>query len=249
MPHHRDPAVEQRVSAQDDPPAPGSVTSTRSPWQFAPPRTRARRWSTSPRSPACRPRTRRPLPRGRAGLRGGRQERRRRRRRGKRRRARPVPRAESAADPARPGQPDWDAVKVVVSPSWYDDYVLTVGSVDPHGRRRGSALPGRGWTSPRPARGSSRWTPTARVLIDTPPASAARGRFRERAMRHRWSAARRVGAVARAPADGETGDATHRGHRTPSAGRVGSCVGHGVVDALAAVSGRPSSRPPSELVT
>jgi membrane-anchored mycosin MYCP len=35
-----------------------------------------------------------------------------------------------AGDPARPGLPDWDAVKVVVSPSWYDDYVLTVGSVD-----------------------------------------------------------------------------------------------------------------------
>lgn len=33
------------------------------------------------------------------------------------------------ADPARPGQPDWDNVNVVVSPGWYDDYVLTVGSV------------------------------------------------------------------------------------------------------------------------
>ncbi len=32
-------------------------------------------------------------------------------------------------DPAQPGRPNWDAVNVVVSPSWYDDYVLTVGSV------------------------------------------------------------------------------------------------------------------------
>lgn len=37
------------------------------------------------------------------------------------------------ADPARPGKPDWESVKVVVSPAWYDDYVLTVGSVDLEG--------------------------------------------------------------------------------------------------------------------
>ncbi len=37
------------------------------------------------------------------------------------------------ADPAHPGQPDWNSVKVVVSPAWYDEYVLTVGSVDPQG--------------------------------------------------------------------------------------------------------------------
>lgn len=37
------------------------------------------------------------------------------------------------ADPAHPGQPDWDSVNVVVSPAWYDDYVLTVGSVDAMG--------------------------------------------------------------------------------------------------------------------
>ena len=36
-------------------------------------------------------------------------------------------------DPTQPGQPDWDRVKVVVSPAWYDDYVLTVGSVDANG--------------------------------------------------------------------------------------------------------------------
>lgn len=36
-------------------------------------------------------------------------------------------------DLAHPGQPDWESVKVVVSPAWYDDYVLTVGSVDPQG--------------------------------------------------------------------------------------------------------------------
>ncbi|MDH6244724.1 type VII secretion-associated serine protease mycosin [Mycobacterium sp. OTB74] len=36
-------------------------------------------------------------------------------------------------DPKRPGIPDWDTVRTVVSPAWYDDYVLTVGSVGPDG--------------------------------------------------------------------------------------------------------------------
>ncbi len=36
-------------------------------------------------------------------------------------------------DPRRQNEPDWDGVKVVVSPGWYDDYVLTVGSVGPDG--------------------------------------------------------------------------------------------------------------------
>lgn len=36
-------------------------------------------------------------------------------------------------NPTRPGSPDWDDVEVVVSPAWYDDYVLTVGSIGPDG--------------------------------------------------------------------------------------------------------------------
>lgn len=36
--------------------------------------------------------------------------------------------------PAGASAPDWDAVTTVVSPAWYDDYVLTVGSVAADGR-------------------------------------------------------------------------------------------------------------------
>ena len=36
-------------------------------------------------------------------------------------------------DPAGPAQPDWNSVRVVVSPAWYDQYVLTVGSVGADG--------------------------------------------------------------------------------------------------------------------
>jgi membrane-anchored mycosin MYCP len=32
-------------------------------------------------------------------------------------------------NPPRPGTPDWSDVNTVVTPGWYDDYVLTVGSV------------------------------------------------------------------------------------------------------------------------
>lgn len=45
-------------------------------------------------------------------------------------------------DPDRPGQPDWATVKTVVSPAWYDDYVLTVGSVDHAGRPSAFTLAG-----------------------------------------------------------------------------------------------------------
>lgn len=33
-------------------------------------------------------------------------------------------------NPTRPGQPDWAGVRTVVTPGWYDDLVLTVGSVE-----------------------------------------------------------------------------------------------------------------------
>ena len=45
-------------------------------------------------------------------------------------------------DPARPGQPIWTTVRTVVSPAWYDDYVLTVGSVDHAGRPSAFTLAG-----------------------------------------------------------------------------------------------------------
>jgi membrane-anchored mycosin MYCP len=45
-------------------------------------------------------------------------------------------------DAAHVGRPDWDGVAMVVSPSWYDDYVLTVGSVGPDGRPSDFTLAG-----------------------------------------------------------------------------------------------------------
>lgn len=52
------------------------------------------------------------------------------------------PRQNPPPDPTRPGQPNWDTVDVVVTPAWYDDYVLTVGSVDRTGRPSAFTLSG-----------------------------------------------------------------------------------------------------------
>lgn len=40
------------------------------------------------------------------------------------------------------GEMSWDAATVAVSPAWYDDYVLTVGSVDHHGAPSSFSLAG-----------------------------------------------------------------------------------------------------------
>ncbi len=42
----------------------------------------------------------------------------------------------------RRGNPDWSDVRTVVSPGWYDDYVLTVGSVDRDGTPSAFSLAG-----------------------------------------------------------------------------------------------------------
>ena len=44
--------------------------------------------------------------------------------------------------PAQSPEPRWDTVTVVVSPAWYDDYVLTVGSVNAQGEPSSFTLAG-----------------------------------------------------------------------------------------------------------
>jgi membrane-anchored mycosin MYCP len=51
-------------------------------------------------------------------------------------------------DPLQPQDPrDWNAVTTVVTPSWFSDYVLTVGAVDPDGRPLTQGGQGQGSTS------------------------------------------------------------------------------------------------------
>jgi membrane-anchored mycosin MYCP len=44
--------------------------------------------------------------------------------------------------PAQDAEATWDSATVVVSPAWYDDYVLTVGSIDAHGEPSSFTLAG-----------------------------------------------------------------------------------------------------------
>jgi membrane-anchored mycosin MYCP len=150
-------------------------------------------------------------------------------------------------DPARPGQPDWDRVTVVVSPAWYDDYVLTVGSVDAHGAPSAFSLagpwvdvaaPGEGIVSldpdgeglmssvltsgdPMPISGTSYAAPVVSGIV-----ALVRSRSPELTARQ---VMQRIEATAHRPAAGWD-----------------PVVGHGVVDALAAVGGDGTSVPASE---
>jgi membrane-anchored mycosin MYCP len=72
-------------------------------------------------------------------------------------------------DQTHPGQPDWDSVKVVVSPAWYDDYVLTVGSVDPQGAPSRFTLAGPWVDVAAPGEGVISLDADGEGLVDTLP--------------------------------------------------------------------------------
>ncbi|WGI33977.1 type VII secretion-associated serine protease mycosin [Mycolicibacterium aubagnense] len=139
------------------------------------------------------------------------------------------------SDPTRPGTPDWDTVHSVVSPAWYDDYVLTVGSVGPSGAPSPFSLagpwvdvaaPGESVVSlsaqgdglvdsrpdGRPLSGTSYAAPVVSGVV-----ALVRSRLPQLSARQVMT---RIEDTAHHPADGWNAQ-----------------VGHGVVDPLAAVSG------------
>lgn len=141
-------------------------------------------------------------------------------------------------NPARPGRPDWDDLKAVVSPAWYDDHVLTVGSVGPNGTPSSFTLAGpwvdvagpgeRVVSLDRDGDGFVATTPTAsgeKPLAGTSYAApvvtgvVALLRSRSPQLTAR-EVMRRIEDTARHPAAGWD-----------------PLVGHGVVDVLAAVTG------------
>lgn len=144
-------------------------------------------------------------------------------------------------NPVRPGRPDWSDVAAVVSPAWYDDYVLTVGSVGPNevasafslagpwvdvagpgervvsldrdGEGYVAALPTS--TGEKPLAGTSYAAPVVAGVV-----ALLRARSPELTARQ---VMRRIEETARHPAAGWD-----------------PLVGHGVVDVLAAVTGGPA---------
>jgi membrane-anchored mycosin MYCP len=141
------------------------------------------------------------------------------------------------SDPSRPGLPDWDAVKVVASPCWYDDYVLTVASVDLDGRPSTFSLAGPWVDVAAPGEAVVSLDPDGEGLIDTAPGSAEP--LSISGTSYAAPAVTGIAALIRAREPQLTArQVTQRIEdtaRRPAAG-WDSHVGHGVVDALAAIS-------------
>ena len=142
------------------------------------------------------------------------------------------------ADPARPGLPDWESVKVVVSPAWYDDYVLTVGSVDSQGAPSRFTLAGPWVDVAAPGEGVVSLDADGEGLVDTLPVLG--DPMPIVGTSYAAPVVSGIAALVRARSPHMTArqvmqrikDTAHR----PPAG-WDPFVGHGVVDALAAVSG------------
>jgi membrane-anchored mycosin MYCP len=148
------------------------------------------------------------------------------------------PEQNPVADPARPARPDWSGVTVVVSPAWYDDYVLTVGSIGPNGAPSAFSLAGPWVDVAAPGEAVVSLDPDGEGLIDRIPTSAG-----EKAIAGTSYAAPVVtGVVAllrsRSPqlTARQVMQRIEDTARHPAAG-WDPVVGHGVVDVLAAVSG------------
>ncbi|WP_448423456.1 type VII secretion-associated serine protease mycosin [Mycolicibacterium porcinum] len=139
----------------------------------------------------------------------------------------------------QPRVPDWNGVRSVSSPAWYDDLVLAVGSAGSDGTASTFSLAGPWVDVAAPGENLVSLHPDGQQLIDTigrdapisgtsyaapvvaGVAALVRARFPQLSARE---VMRRIEDTARTPADGWN-----------------PYVGHGVVDALAAVSG---SSPP-----
>jgi membrane-anchored mycosin MYCP len=149
------------------------------------------------------------------------------------------------SDPAHPGRPRWDAVKVVVSPAWYDDYVLTVGSVDADGRPSRFTLGGPWVDVAAPGEGVVSLDPDGDGLIDTLPGSSDPRPISGTS--YAAPVVTGIAALVRARSPELTARQVMKrieetAHHPPSG--WDPLVGNGIVDALAAVSA-DASRPPA----
>ena len=142
------------------------------------------------------------------------------------------------ADPARPGQPDWESVKVVVSPAWYDDYVLTVGSVDQQGAPSRFTLAGPWVDVAAPGEGVVSLDADGEGLVDSLPVLGSSMPIVGTS--YAAPVVSGIAALVRARSPHLTARQVMQrikdtAHRPPSG--WDPFVGNGVVDALAAVSG------------
>ncbi len=154
------------------------------------------------------------------------------------------PEQNPTTDPARSGQPDWDHVSVVVSPAWYDDYVLTVGSVDARGGPSSFSLAGPWVDVAAPGEGVVSLDPDGEGLVYSLPTSGALMPIAGTS--YAAPVVSGIVALLRSRSPELTARQVMRRieetARRPSAG-WDPVVGHGVVDAMAAVSGGAMTTP------
>ncbi len=142
------------------------------------------------------------------------------------------------ADPAHPGRPDWESVKVVVSPAWYDDYVLTVGSTDPRGAPSQFTLAGPWVDVAAPGEGVVSLDADGEGLVDSLPVLGSDAPIVGTS--YAAPVVSGIAALIRARSPHLTARQVIQrikdtAHRPPEGWNP--FVGNGVVDALAAVSG------------
>lgn len=69
--------------------------------------------------------------------------------------------------PVQQPETTWDTATVAVSPAWYDDYVLTVGSVNAHGEPSSFSLPGPWVDVAAPGEHAISLDPSGEGLVDS----------------------------------------------------------------------------------
>lgn len=154
------------------------------------------------------------------------------------------PEQNPTTDPVRPGVPNWSDVRTVVTPGWYDDYVLTVSSVGRDGAPSPFSLAGPWVDVAAVGEGIVSLDADGEGLIDTLVTSG--GESPISGTSYAAPVVSGVVALLRSRSPELTArqvmqrieDTAHR----PSAS-WDPVVGHGTVDAVAAVSAGPGSAP------
>ncbi len=141
-----------------------------------------------------------------------------------------------------PDSTGWGEVTVVVSPAWYDDYVLTVGSVGPDGTGSAFSLAGPWVDVAAPGEGIISLAPAGEGLVSTRPGGAAIS-----GTSYAAAAVSAIAALVRARSPQLTARQVMKRVEDTArhpAGGWDAAVGRGVVDALAAVSAPDSTELP-----
>lgn len=151
-----------------------------------------------------------------------------------------------AQNPDTGATPDWEQVRVVVSPSWYDDLVLTVGSVTAEGRPSDFTLAGPWVDVAAAGEAVVSLSPSGEGLIDAMPGTE--GLQPISGTSYATPVVSGIVALLRAVAPQLTArqvmQRIESTARRPAAG-WDPLIGHGVVDVVAAVAGLGEPAPPT----